>query len=71
MGITGMLLSAGRSFLQVIEGERKKVDKLVSSIKKDDRHRNITVIIREPIAKRSFGDWTMGYADLKKLDVET
>jgi blue light- and temperature-responsive anti-repressor len=71
LGITGMLLCAGRSFLQVIEGEKKKVDQLVSSIEKDHRHRNITVIIREPIAKRSFGDWTMGYADLKKVDVET
>ena len=70
LGITGMLLCAGRSFLQVIEGEKKKVDQLVSSIEKDDRHRNITVIIREPIAKRSFGDWTMGYADLTKVDVE-
>jgi len=69
LGITGMLLCAGRSFLQVIEGEREKIDRLLSSIEKDDRHRNITVIIREPIAKRSFGDWTMGYADLKKVDV--
>ncbi len=71
LGITGMLLCAGRSFLQVIEGEKKKVDLLISSIEKDDRHRNITVIIREPIAERAFGDWTMGYADLKKVDVET
>lgn len=70
LGITGMLLCAGRSFLQVIEGEKNKVDQLVSAIEKDERHRNITVILREPIAKRSFGDWTMGYADLKKVDVE-
>jgi len=71
LGITGMLLCAGRSFLQVIEGKKKNIDKLLSSIEKDDRHRKITVIIREPIAKRSFGDWTMGYADLKKVDVDT
>ncbi len=71
LGITGMLLCAGRSFLQVIEGEKKNVDKLVSSIERDERHQNITVIIREPIAKRAFGDWTMGYADLKMADVET
>jgi blue light- and temperature-responsive anti-repressor len=68
LGVTGMLLCAGRSFLQVIEGEKQKVDQLVSSIEKDHRHRNITVIIREPIAKRAFGDWTMGYADLNKVD---
>ena len=71
LGITGMLLCAGRSFLQVIEGEKSKVDQLVSAIEKDDRHHNITVIIREPISKRAFGDWSMGYADLKNVDVET
>jgi EAL domain-containing protein (putative c-di-GMP-specific phosphodiesterase class I) len=71
LGITGMLLCAGRSFLQVIEGEKKSVEKLIRSIEKDDRHRNITVIIREPIAERSFGEWTMGYADLKEVDVDT
>jgi EAL domain-containing protein (putative c-di-GMP-specific phosphodiesterase class I) len=71
LGITGMLLCAGRSFLQVLEGEKKNIDKLVTSIEKDDRHQNITVIIREPIAKRAFGNWTMGYADLKKVDVES
>ncbi len=71
LAITGMLLCAGRSFLQVIEGEKNNVEKLISSIEKDDRHRNITVIIREPIPERSFGEWTMGYADLKKVDVET
>jgi hypothetical protein len=66
-----MLLCAGRSFLQVIEGEKKNVEKLISSIEKDDRHRNITVIIREPIPERSFGEWTMGYADLKKVEIDT
>jgi EAL domain-containing protein (putative c-di-GMP-specific phosphodiesterase class I) len=71
LGITGMLLCAGRSFLQVIEGEKQNVETLIRSIEKDDRHRNITVIVREPIPERSFGEWTMGYADLKKVDVET
>jgi len=71
LGITGMLLCAGRSFLQVIEGEKKNVEELIGSIEKDDRHRNITVIICEPIPERSFGEWTMGYAELKEIDVET
>jgi hypothetical protein len=71
LGITGMLLCAGRSFLQVIEGEKKNVEKLIGSIERDERHRNITVIIREPVPERSFGEWTMGYADLKEVDVET
>jgi len=70
LAVTGMLLCAGRSFLQVIEGEKRNIDKLFASLESDDRHRNITVILREPIAKRSFGDWTMGYANLKEVDVD-
>jgi len=68
--ITGVLLYAGRSFIQVLEGEKKDIDPLINAIERDKRHRNITVIIREPIAERSFEDWLMGYADLRGDEVE-
>lgn len=64
-GITGMLLYADGSFLQVLEGEKEAVDCVFESIKKDKRHSNVTLIIREPIARRSFSDWTMGFADIE------
>ncbi len=63
-GITGILLYSDGSFFQVLEGEEKAVDELFSRIEKDERHHSITVIVREPIARRSFGDWSMGYAGL-------
>ena len=66
-----MLLYTEGSFFQVLEGESEKVGSLLEIIKRDERHTKVTVIIREPIAKRSFGDWTMGYADITPQEADT
>jgi hypothetical protein len=62
-GLTGMLLysETDRSFFQVLEGEPEAVDRLYSKILVDTRHARITLIIREPIRRRAFGQWTMGF----------
>ncbi len=57
-----MLLYTNRSFFQVLEGEEARVDALLTRIHADPRHARLTVVIREVIAKRTFSDWTMGYA---------
>lgn len=62
--VTGILLHSERSFLQVIEGEESVINDLFNRIRADERHRNITLIIRESIAARSFSDWTMGFAEI-------
>lgn len=69
--ITGMLLYTQGSFLQVLEGNADFIGEIFSNILKDNRHTNITVIIKEPIAKRSFGEWTMGYADISPMDLDS
>ncbi|MEJ5226273.1 MAG: BLUF domain-containing protein, partial [Anaerolineales bacterium] len=68
-GITGMLLHAEGSFFQVLEGESAAVDALFERISRDARHTNLTVIIREPIARRAFGEWTMGFLDVKSEEL--
>jgi hypothetical protein len=60
--ITGMLLYTERSFFQVLEGEPAAVDKLSRKIQADPRHKGMIVIIREPIARRSFEEWSMGFS---------
>ena len=62
LGITGMLLYDQGSFFQILEGPPKDVDQLYTEITKDKRHAKVVTIIREPIAKRSFADWTMGFS---------
>ncbi len=65
-GLTGMLLhvDSDGSFFQAIEGETEAIDQLLERLLLDKRHSHLTTIIREPIAKRSFKEWTMGFSSV-------
>jgi len=69
VGITGILLHAEGSFFQVLEGEPAAVENLFERISRDERHSGLTIIIREPIAKRAFGEWTMGFSDIRSEEL--
>jgi hypothetical protein len=64
LGLTGMLLHSEGNFLQVLEGEPEVIDALYKTICRDSRHAHLTEIVREPISKRSFGGWTMGFSEV-------
>jgi hypothetical protein len=68
-GITGMLLHAGGSFIQTIEGAADDVDALFGQIEADPRHRDVMVTLREDVAGRSFPDWSMGFEHLTPAQV--
>lgn len=68
--ITGLLLLAEGSFFQVLEGPADKIDRLYEAIARDRRHTDVTLIVREPIAKRDFSDWTMGFSDLSMEELD-
>lgn len=61
-GITGMLLYREGLFIQALEGEESSVVDLFEKIKNDERHYNVLLIHQEPIEKRDFSQWTMGFA---------
>jgi Sensors of blue-light using FAD len=62
LGVTGTLLYSDGSFFQVLEGESAVVEQLYQNIMRDERHEQCTLIIKEPIARRSFGNWSMGFS---------
>jgi len=70
IGITGILLYDNGSFFQVLEGPVEAVDELYKKIVQDERHTKAVIIIREPIAKRSFGEWTMGYSKISVQELD-
>jgi hypothetical protein len=70
-GLTGMLLYSDGNFFQVLEGEPEEVDKLYEKLHHDKRHAQLTLIIREPIAKRSFGNWSMGFSSVSAEELAT
>ncbi len=69
LGLTGMLLYAEGSFFQVLEGEAAVVDALYAKIENDRRHEQVTLIIREPIPKRHFDAWTMGFYKVSRKEL--
>ena len=58
-GITGLLYSDHRRFLQVLEGPGEKVELAIERIRHDPRHRAIVVLSRRDVAAREFGEWEM------------
>lgn len=69
--VTGMLLYTSGSFFQVLEGDEARLAELFVRLALDPRHKNVTRIIHEPIVRRSFGDWTMGYLEVDPTELET
>ena len=57
VGITGMLLHKSGCFLQALEGDEVEVRKVYQRIERDTRHRNIVVLLNEPIEHREFTEF--------------
>ncbi len=66
--ITGMLVYKDQSFMQVLEGAKKSVCEIYDKIKRDKRHCRVKTLADEPIADRSFADWSMGFKNLTGID---
>jgi acylphosphatase len=67
LGITGMLLYDDGSFLQVLEGDKSKVESLLERIAEDPRHCRVMVLLERSIDSRQFQDWSMGFVDMKGI----
>jgi len=66
--VTGMLLHAEDTFFQVLEGEAETVDSVFAKIERDARHAGVTKIIHEPIPRRFFDAWSMGFSRISRED---
>lgn len=67
--VTGMLLYAEGSFMQVLEGTPEAVAETMSRIREDPRHYGIVVIDTRAVARREFGDWTMALQRASAVDL--
>ncbi len=62
--ITGNLIYNGGRFLQVLEGDKAKIQSLFDKIAKDDRHTSVKIIYLEPAERRTFSRWSMNMVNL-------
>jgi hypothetical protein len=69
-GITGVLCQGRGVYLQVLEGERSKVDALYARITLDKRHHQVVLAQQEDISRRRYGKWAMAHVDMGQLSVE-
>ena len=58
-GVTGLLLSDGWRFVQVLEGSPDGVEATMERIRRDPRHVGVTVLHDGPVEAREFGGWSM------------
>ena len=66
--ITGVLCQGSGLWMQVLEGERSKVNLLYARIMADRNHKNVELLSMEEITQRRFGQWSMALVYLSKDD---
>lgn len=59
LGITGVLCFLDGVYMQYIEGEEAALEALFTSIRKDPRHSDVTLLERRAVPRRAFSDWAM------------
>lgn len=67
-GITGILCHSDQVFMQVLEGGREAINTLYGHILRDPRHTNVVLLSYEEITERRYAGWTMGQANLGKIN---
>jgi hypothetical protein len=67
-GITGLLLYKDGHFMQILEGPKPAVLALIAKIKKDPRHRDVSILMQSDTGQCEFKDWSMGF---KRIDATT
>lgn len=60
-GITGLLYSDDKRFLQVLEGPDAAVEATLARIARDTRHRAMVMLSRRVVDAREFGSWSMAH----------
>jgi len=73
-GITGLLCQGQGFFLQVLEGDRTRVNALYRKICADKRHHDVDLLLFEEIEERLFGQWAMALirlsADKQRVKIQ-
>jgi uncharacterized membrane protein (DUF373 family) len=69
-GISGQLIYHEGTFTQILEGPDAVVDATFQRIKKDTRHRNVTLIERSSIDQPQFPDWSMGFKSMSREELK-
>ena len=70
-GVTGILCHSDKLYMQVLEGGRDAINALYAKILRDPRHTDVVLLHYEEICERRYAGWTMGQANLGKVNAST
>ena len=70
-GITGILCHSDKVYMQVLEGGREAINLLYAKIVRDPRHTDVVLLHYEEINERRYAGWTMGKANLSRINAST
>lgn len=62
--LTGVLMRHEGRFLQILEGARSDLNRVMARVAKDRRHDNLGILSDQPISQRLFPDWTMARLEI-------
>ena len=68
LGLMGLLYRYNNYYFHIIEGDKKDIDNLFSKIKTENRHKDITILLNQPITKFTFNNFTTGYNKVEDLN---
>ena len=68
--ISGMLLYADGSFIQVLEGDPQAIERLIRKIRRDTRHRGFLILLDRAIHERDFDGWSMGFQRVSQQELD-
>lgn len=66
--VSGLLVFDGIRFLQALEGDKETVEACYARIRADPRHRASVSLSAREIDNREFGDWTMAWTRVDRID---
>jgi predicted Ser/Thr protein kinase len=62
--LVGALYYGNGCFFQCLEGSKQDIDALHSKLLNDSRHKDLKVLLSEPIEKSGFSSWEMKFATI-------
>jgi hypothetical protein len=71
LGVSGFLLRAPTAFFQCLEGTADVVQAIMSDIREDPRHSNVTEFATLRNKPRDFAAWSMGYSEIDSDELAT
>lgn len=65
---SGLLLYHDGNIIQFLEGHEDVVKNIYDRIALDKRHKGVLPLLRRRVAKRDFGNWSMGFREIDNDD---